>query len=46
MAIAQREAEVVWEGVLARGTGSLTSGSGVLYGSPSRGPLAPRGRRE
>ena len=34
MAIAQREAEVVWEGVLARGTGSLTSGSGVLDGSP------------
>ena len=34
MAIAERDAEVVWEGVLARGSGSLTSGSGVLDGSP------------
>lgn len=34
MPIAQREAEVVWEGILARGNGSLTSGSRVLEGSP------------
>jgi osmotically inducible protein OsmC len=34
MPIAQREAEVVWEGSLARGAGSLTSGSRVLDGSP------------
>jgi osmotically inducible protein OsmC len=34
MPIAQREAEVVWEGTLARGSGSLTSGSGVLKASP------------
>jgi osmotically inducible protein OsmC len=34
MAIAQREAEVVWEGTLARGSGSLTSGSGALDGFP------------
>jgi osmotically inducible protein OsmC len=33
MPIAQREAKVVWEGTLARGSGSLTSGSGVLDGS-------------
>jgi osmotically inducible protein OsmC len=30
MPLAQREAEVVWEGPLARGAGTLTSGSGVL----------------
>jgi osmotically inducible protein OsmC len=30
MSIAQREAEVVWEGPLAHGTGTLTSGSGAL----------------
>jgi osmotically inducible protein OsmC len=30
MAIAQREAEVVWEGNLARGAGALSSGSGAL----------------
>jgi osmotically inducible protein OsmC len=34
MPIAQREAEVVWEGSLARGSGSLTSGTRVLDGSP------------
>ena len=34
MAIAERDAEVVWEGALARGSGSLTSGSGALDGSP------------
>jgi osmotically inducible protein OsmC len=34
MAVAHREAEVVWEGTLARGTGSLTSGSGALDGLP------------
>ena len=33
MPIAQQEAEVVWEGTLARGSGSLSSGSGVLDGS-------------
>ena len=30
MPLAQREAEVVWEGPLARGAGTLTSGSGAL----------------
>ena len=30
MPIAIREAEVHWEGPLARGTGTLTSGSGAL----------------
>jgi osmotically inducible protein OsmC len=30
MPVALREAEVVWEGALARGTGTLTSGSGAL----------------
>jgi lipoyl-dependent peroxiredoxin len=30
MPIATREAEVVWEGSLARGTGTLSSGSGAL----------------
>jgi osmotically inducible protein OsmC len=30
MPIANREAEIVWEGPLARGTGTLTSGSGAL----------------
>jgi osmotically inducible protein OsmC len=30
MPIARREAEVAWEGTLARGTGTLTSGSGAL----------------
>jgi osmotically inducible protein OsmC len=30
MPIARREAEIVWEGPLARGTGTLTSGSGAL----------------
>jgi osmotically inducible protein OsmC len=30
MPIALREAQVVWEGPLARGTGTLTSGSGAL----------------
>ena len=30
MPIARREAEIVWEGPLARGTGMLTSGSGAL----------------
>jgi osmotically inducible protein OsmC len=34
MPIAQRQAEVVWEGSLARGSGSFTSGSGVLDGFP------------
>ena len=34
MPIAQREAEVVWEGSLAGGSGSLTSGSRVLDESP------------
>src|SRR4029079_2287184 len=34
MAIAERDAEVVWEGGLARGSGSLTSGSGALDRSP------------
>lgn len=32
MSIAQREAEVVWEGPLASGTGMLDSGSGALDG--------------
>jgi osmotically inducible protein OsmC len=32
MSIAQREAEVVWEGPLADGTGTLGSGSGALDG--------------
>ena len=32
MSIAQREAEVVWEGPLARGIGTLESGSGALDG--------------
>lgn len=32
MPIAEREAEVVWKGSLARGAGELTSGSGVLDG--------------
>lgn len=32
MSVAQREAEVVWEGPLARGTGTLDSGSGALAG--------------
>ena len=30
MPIARREAEIDWEGPLARGTGTLTSGSGAL----------------
>jgi osmotically inducible protein OsmC len=30
MPIARREAEIDWEGPLARGTGALTSGSGAL----------------
>ena len=30
MPIARREAEVLWEGPLARGTRTLKSGSGVL----------------
>jgi len=30
MPIARREAEIIWEGQLARGTGTLTSGSGAL----------------
>jgi lipoyl-dependent peroxiredoxin len=30
MPVARREAEVVWNGPLARGTGALTSGSGAL----------------
>src|SRR5215218_962067 len=30
MPVALREAEIVWEGPLARGTGTLTSGSGAL----------------
>jgi lipoyl-dependent peroxiredoxin len=30
MPVALREAEVLWEGPLARGTGTLTSGSGAL----------------
>jgi osmotically inducible protein OsmC len=34
MPIAQREAEVVWKGALAAGSGSLTSGSRVLDRSP------------
>jgi len=32
MPIAEREAEVVWEGTLARGAGELSSGSGALDG--------------
>ena len=34
MAVAERDAEVIWEGLLARGSGSLTSGSRALDGSP------------
>src|SRR2546423_1235064 len=30
MPIARREAEIIWEGPLARGTGTLSSGSGAL----------------
>jgi lipoyl-dependent peroxiredoxin len=30
MPIATREAEIIWEGPLARGTGTLSSGSGAL----------------
>jgi osmotically inducible protein OsmC len=30
MPLALREAEIIWEGPLARGTGTLTSGSGAL----------------
>ena len=30
MPVALREAEVLWEGPLARGAGTLTSGSGAL----------------
>jgi lipoyl-dependent peroxiredoxin len=30
MPIARREAEIIWDGPLARGTGTLTSGSGAL----------------
>ena len=30
MAIAQRTADVVWEGTLARGVGALSTGSGAL----------------
>jgi osmotically inducible protein OsmC len=30
MPVARREADVLWEGPLARGTGTLTSGSGAL----------------
>jgi osmotically inducible protein OsmC len=30
MPIARREAEIIWEGPLARATGTLTSGSGAL----------------
>jgi osmotically inducible protein OsmC len=30
MPVALREAEIIWEGPLARGTGTLTSGSGAL----------------
>lgn len=32
MSIAEREAEVVWEGALAHGKGALSSGSGALDG--------------
>jgi lipoyl-dependent peroxiredoxin len=30
MPVARREAEIVWEGSLASGAGTLTSGSGAL----------------
>lgn len=33
MPIAEREATVIWDGTLARGAGTLTSGSGALDGS-------------
>ena len=33
MPVARREAEIVWEGSLARGAGTLTSGSGALDSS-------------
>lgn len=32
MPIAEREAEVIWQGTLARGAGELSSGSGALDG--------------
>ena len=34
MPIARREAEIVWDGPLASGGGTLTSGSGALSGLP------------
>ena len=34
MPIASREAEVVWEGPLASGTGTVSSGSGALGALP------------
>jgi osmotically inducible protein OsmC len=34
MPIARREAEIVWDGPLASGTGTLTSGSGALSELP------------
>jgi osmotically inducible protein OsmC len=34
MPIARREAEIVWDGPLASGAGTLTSGSGALSGLP------------
>ncbi|TCJ19683.1 OsmC family peroxiredoxin [Rubrobacter taiwanensis] len=38
MALAERRAEVVWEGGLARGTGRLTGGSGALGELPVSWP--------
>jgi hypothetical protein len=35
MPIATRQAEIVWEGPLASGTGALSSGSGALGGLPA-----------
>ena len=34
MPLAERTAEVVWDGSLARGSGALSSGSGALGGLP------------
>src|SRR4051794_3796905 len=34
MPVAVRNAEIVWDGALARGAGTLTSGSGALDGLP------------
>ena len=51
MPIATREAEIVWEGALASGTGTVSSGSGALgalpvtWASRTEAPTARRAPR-